>query len=102
MCNTNVFRVFAQRGWAKGIDRGDKVKIASDVFTLTRVDGRPVPNWEDIEHKQDGRNRVGYNPAKETKDINLEDFEAVRAWEGRGTEPSFQRRGGDRAALAKL
>lgn len=66
------------------------------------MDGQLTPKWEDIEHKQDGRNRVGHNPAIEEREISMEDFEAVRAQETRGSNPDLKSSDGDRAALAKL
>lgn len=76
-------------------------------FQLRRVDNQDPPKWEDVEHKPDGKYRLGYNPAKETKEISQEDFEHIRATGKGGREgqrkTSFKLRGGDRAMLeAKL
>ena len=73
---------------------------------MSRADGKGVPEWKEIEHKQDGKHRLGYNPATETRDVSQEDFEAVIASgnkdKGSDNHTQFQRKGGDRAALAKL
>lgn len=74
-------------------------------FELKRSDAKDIPKWKEVEHRQDGKHRLGYNPAKKTKEISQEDFEAVRAdgkKKGKGDAPRFERKGGDRAALAKL
>jgi hypothetical protein len=73
---------------------------------LSRADAKAIPEWKEVEHKQDGKHRLGYNPATETRDISQEDFEAARASGKRHKEANdltqFIRKGGDRAALAKL
>lgn len=57
---------------------------------------------------RDGRERFGYNPAVETRGILLEDVAAVRAREHVGDLGSvvqslrLGKKGGDRAALARL
>ena len=67
-----------------------------------------MPQWKEVEHKQDGKHRLGYNPMTETKDITYEDWLAVRpskksAQKGStGVEKKLKRKGGDRAALARL
>jgi hypothetical protein len=76
------------------------------VFELSRADKDSIPQWKEVEHRQDGKHRLGYNPATETKEISREDFEAVRAsgkasGEVKGLD-QFPRKGGDRAALARL
>ena len=73
---------------------------------MSRADAKNVPEWKEVEHKQDGKHRLGYNPASETREVSQEDFDGVRASgppSGR-TEKwhSFKRKGGDRAALARL
>ncbi len=100
------------RGWSDTDDRARKKEHLSyqgesnKTFKLSRADSRAIPEWKDIEHKQDGKHRLGYNPAVATKDVSQEDFEAVRAAEKYHNEDDgriqFQRKGGDRAALAKL
>ena len=78
----------------------------SQNFELSRADGKAVPEWKDVEFKQDGKHRLGYNPAAETRDISQEDVEAVRAIGKRhkeaGAWTQFRRKGGDIAALSKL
>jgi hypothetical protein len=73
---------------------------------LSRADKNSVPQWKDVEHRQDGKHRLGYNPAAETKEISREDFEAVRASGDTSSKVDdlerFSRKGGDRAALARL
>jgi len=60
-----------------------------------------------VKHKNDGRDRLGYNPALETKEISVEDWEAVKSREEYSDDRAvenvkFRKKGGDRAALAKL
>ena len=75
-------------------------------FELSRADARAIPEWKEVEHKQDGKHRLKYNPARETKEISQEDFEAMRASGTRHNEAyesiQFDRKGGDRAALGRL
>lgn len=75
-------------------------------FELSRADAKSIPKWSDVEHKHDGKHRLGHNPATHTKEVSQEDFENVRA-SGKRRERAdglnlFERSGGDRAALAKL
>lgn len=85
--------------------------MASDgtvsVSILCRVDGKAAPQWTEVERLNDGKGRLGYNPAIETKDITMEDWEAVKSRDEfthklAAEELHFRRKGGDRAALAKL
>lgn len=74
---------------------------------LCRADGKIAPDWEDIEHKNDGRQRLGYNPASESRQTFLEDWIAVKSREEYtqrriADHLPFPRKGGDRAALARL
>ncbi len=73
---------------------------------MSRADAKAIPEWKEVEHKQDGKHRLGSNPATETREVSQEDFEAVRASGKRHNEANdrtqFDRVGGDRAALAKL
>ncbi|CAK1356921.1 unnamed protein product [Cercospora beticola] len=81
-------------------------KGVTSVLIIRRSDGRAAVKWEEVQHVRDGRERLGYNPAAQTKKICVEDVEAVRA----RVEfvPEAQKRlqlpakGGDRAALARL
>lgn len=76
------------------------------VVILGRSDGRAALKWEEVQNVRDGRERLGYNPAVETRDICIEDLEAVRARDE--FVPTGQKeiqlpvKGGDRAALARL
>lgn len=101
---------WALRGWSSDRDgpsreqrfyhRTDK----SESYALNRADTKAIPEWKEIEHRQDGKHRLGHNPVLEAKDIFQEDFEAVRASRKRRrtTRAEFRRKGGDRAALSKL
>ena len=101
--------MWALRGWSQQTKQEKRLSCkgrSSQRFELTRADAQKIPDWKEVEHKQDGKHRLGYNPVTETKDISQEDFEAVRA-SGRthrevDERTQFKRKGGDRAALAKL
>lgn len=106
------FLVWTLRGWSKAQDSTSRDNFqfreakSNRTFELSRADGKKIPPQEEVEHRQDGKHRLGYNPANQTREISQEDFEAVRAektsrW-GLSDEPRFDRKGGDRAALAKL
>ena len=74
---------------------------------LARADGQAAPAFKDVEHRNDGRDRLGYNPAVQQKEITVEDWESVKAREEFSDERAvdkvrFRRKGGDRAALAKI
>lgn len=91
--------VFAWRGWTQ--DKTDNaIQISDASYDLKRADGKDVPKWKDIEHKQDGRDRIGHNPSKETKELRHGDFEAVKADDGNAKKLNSMR--SDRAALARL
>ena len=75
---------------------------------LGRSDGQAAPKHEEIQHLRDGRERLGYNPAKEAiQEIGWR-MEGVMSREGDrmpiagAGELQLARRGGDRAALARL
>jgi hypothetical protein len=75
---------------------------------LSRSDGQAAPKYQDIQHLRDGRERLGYNPAKEAiQEIGWR-MEGVMSREGDrmpvagAGELQLTRRGGDRAALARL
>jgi hypothetical protein len=60
-----------------------------------------------IKHLRDGRERLGYNPAQKSKDISIEDWNAVKARDNFVPESTRSQlklpvKGGDRAALARL
>lgn len=74
---------------------------------LCRADGEAAPKWEKIQHLRDGRERLGYNPARDSKDISYEDWLAVKARDNFVPESTSRKlelpvKGGDRAALARL
>ena len=75
---------------------------------LSRSDGQAAPEYQDIQHLRDGRERLGYNPAKEPiQDLGWR-MEGVMSREGDRMPVAgagglqLTRRGGDRAALARL
>lgn len=71
-------------------------------FDLSRSDGKEIPKWQDVKHRQDGRHRLGYNPAQDSRDIYQEEFECVKASssrKGNKENGQFKREGGDRAIL---
>ena len=77
------------------------------ICLLSRFDNKAAPSPKDVEQLNDGRGRLGYNPARESKEISIEDLEAVRARKeltdgGASQKLPFKRKGGDRAALARL
>lgn len=104
--------VWALRGWShaqgKAPRRGTLYYwgIGSQSFELSRADAKDIPKWEEVLYRPDGKYRLGYNPAVETREIFQEDLEAVRAsgnTHDRTCEwTQFQRKGGDRAALSRL
>ena len=77
------------------------------VTVMRRADGKFTPRFEEIRHLRDGRERLGHNPALENKDITLEDWQAVKArdefvLDQTGERLRLSKKGGDRAALARL
>lgn len=46
-----------------------------------RLDGASAPKFGDIKPEDDGRARVGYNPAEEARSISRDDWESVIAHE---------------------
>lgn len=86
------------------MDGASKAKLSIGSFELQAINSK-VPAWKDIEHRQDGRHRLGYNPGDGENDISVEDLEAVSALKSSHQGKSlahFKRKGGDRAVLAKL
>ncbi|KAH9845756.1 hypothetical protein Tdes44962_MAKER01187 [Teratosphaeria destructans] len=87
---------------------------SASVLIVKRSDEKRAPAWSDIKHLRDGRERLGHNPALETRRITIEDLLAVTAQDkftstGDKILPveSFQHlrlpsKDGDRAALARL
>lgn len=57
---------------------------ATVVTIYKRADGRVAPNTDDTRPEDDGRHRLGYNPAEQAQSITLSDWEAVRS-QGSGT-----------------
>ena len=79
----------------------------ASVIVLCRADGRAAPEWNQVEHLRDGRERLGHNPAIETREVSFEDWQAVRARDDHVPEQIIKKiklpiKGGDRAALARL
>lgn len=77
------------------------------VTVLCRSDGQPAPEWEKIENLRDGRERLGHNPATDIREMMYEDWVAVKARDNFISKDvvnrlRLARRGGDRAALARL
>ena len=80
---------------------------AASAIIISRSDERTAQAWEDIKNLRDGRERLGYNPAVEMREISREDLEDVRAREEFTSDDAVKQlqltvRGGDRAALARL
>lgn len=112
--SANACPVWQFRGWADGLPlqarncllcTSGPHDIAS-ILILERSDGRAALTWEEVRDVRDGRERLGYNPAVETKKICAEDVQAVQAPSHFVPENQTQRhlpaKGGDRAALARL
>ncbi|KPI34869.1 uncharacterized protein AB675_2271 [Cyphellophora attinorum] len=94
-----VRKVWRLRGW--GSVKGASPRGESSI-ELARADGQSTPKWKDVECKLDGKHRLGYNPATETKQVSQEDLEAVQATGKTQQKTSaFKRRGGDLAILTK-
>ena len=77
----------------------------ASVCILNRADGEQIARgWPESESLKDGRERLGYNPAREIKAVSVEDWMAVKSRDfGPDVdEIHFRRKGGDRAALLKL
>ena len=113
---TGFITVWTLRGWQQNRSGGE-IKQCLVVFQernemttvclLSRFDNKPAPRPKEVGQLNDGRGRLGYNPAQESKEISMEDFEAVRARkelrdERLAEKLPFKRKGGDRAALARL
>lgn len=112
----NVCTVWQFRGWIKLNQMDGSIncmQLASSpdktvsVLVLGRSDGNEAPKWKDVANLRDGRERMGYNPAEKVQDISCEDLEDVQSIEGAVSEDvtrklGLLRKGGDRAALARL
>lgn len=74
---------------------------------LSRSDGQAAAAYGDVEHLRDGRERLGYNPAQQAREIAWR-MEGVKSREGdrmpvsEAGQLQLATRGGDRAALARL
>lgn len=116
MSLTSAKSVWQLRGWAYDrpvpllqncmqFNAGEDGRTS--VVILSRSDGRPAADWRDIRMIRDGRERLGYNPAMETREISREDWDSVRSRvefrpDDPGTEARLRVKGGDKAALARL
>ena len=108
--------VWQLRGWTHnrsvpGAKNCLQYTLGSDgtayVTIISRCDEQAAPKWKAVEHVRDGRERLGYNPAFESRKITHEDWYAVRARDEFLTNEVEKRlrlpiKGGDRAALARL
>lgn len=52
---------------------------ATVVTIYKRIDGEIAPSVEDTRPAEDGRSRLGYNPAEEARSISRQDWESVIA-----------------------
>lgn len=52
---------------------------ATVVTILGRADSEVAPLLSEIRDKVDGRQRLGYNPAMEAREVDAGDFEAVKS-----------------------
>ena len=50
---------------------------ATVVTIYKRFDGETAPKFGDIKPEDDGRARLGYNPAEEARSISRDDWESV-------------------------
>ncbi|KAF2093625.1 hypothetical protein NA57DRAFT_61331 [Rhizodiscina lignyota] len=108
--------VWRLRGWAHNMPAPPgkdflhstiRVDGTAYVIVLCRADGKTAPEWKMIEHLRDGRERLGHNPAIQTRDVSFEDWMAVKARdeyvpERVGEQLGLPVRGGDLAALARF
>lgn len=49
------------------------------VTIYKRADGKAAPQIEDTHAEEDGRSRLGYNPAEEARSITKEDWESTKS-----------------------
>jgi sterol carrier protein 2 len=52
---------------------------ATVVTIYKRLDGKVAPKYEETRPENDGRNRLGYNPAEEARSITKSDWDSVKA-----------------------
>lgn len=55
---------------------------ATVVTIYKRADGKVAPQLDQIRPEDDGRYRLGYNPAEEARGVTKADWEAVRSFKG--------------------
>lgn len=53
---------------------------ATVVTIYKRPDGSVAPQIEDTKPEEDGRSRLGYNPAEEARSITKEDWDSVKSF----------------------
>lgn len=108
--------VWQLRGWASGklLRPHNCLQLVlgangfASAAVLRRSDGRPALTWEEVRSVRDGRERLGYNPAIEVREISREDLAHVMISahfapiESPGEQLQLSVKGGDRAALARL
>ncbi|KAL7942661.1 hypothetical protein V8C42DRAFT_354766 [Trichoderma barbatum] len=80
--------VWHLRGWAKRrsvastkycLQHNMGMGGATVVTIYKRIDGEEAPRSEDTKPEEDGRSRLGYNPAEEARSISREDWASVIA-----------------------
>lgn len=80
--------VWHLRGWAKRrsvastrycLQHNMGMGGATVVTIYKRIDGEVAPRVEDTKPEEDGRSRLGYNPAEEARSISREDWKSVLA-----------------------
>ena len=52
------------------------------VTIYKRADGKAAPSLESLKPEDDGRNRLGYNPALEARAITKADWDSVKSRKG--------------------
>lgn len=53
---------------------------ATVVTIYKRLDGSTAPDIADTKPEEDGRSRLGYNPAEEARSITKDDWESVKSY----------------------
>lgn len=85
---TDSLSVWHLRGWTKSrsvpstkycLQHNMGLGGATVVTIYKRLDGKAAPAFNDIKPEDDGRERLGYNPAEEARSITKEEWEAVRS-----------------------
>jgi hypothetical protein len=115
MLTISTHTVWRLRGWVhesklnlrNSLQYTSTANGSNAVAILGRSDGAPAPAYEDARNLRDGRERLGYNPAEEAKEIGWR-MEGVKSREGDrmpfagDQELRLASQNGDRAALARL